>query len=73
MCEIGQTHLVLLDNYGKKQNQLKGRTDSNKAVIIDNIDQKFKIGQYLEVKIEKASLKTLFGRVIKESSLNNKM
>lgn len=32
--EIGKFHLVLIDSLGKKENQLKGRTDTNKSVII---------------------------------------
>jgi tRNA A37 methylthiotransferase MiaB len=32
--EIGRFHLVLVDGEGKLENQKKGRTDTNKTVII---------------------------------------
>ena len=34
MREVGTYHLVLIDSQGKKPNQLKGRTDTNKTVIL---------------------------------------
>ena len=33
--EINRFHLILIDGKGKKQNQYKGRTDTNKIVVID--------------------------------------
>ena len=34
--EIGRTHIVLVDGDGKKDNQLKGRTDTYRTVVFDN-------------------------------------
>lgn len=67
--EIGKIHLVLLDSLGKKANQLKGRTDTNKTVIVESTEHK--LGQYVEVQIKTATLKTLFGKILRDATILN--
>lgn len=66
--EIGRRHLVLVEGTSKRSDeQLCGRTDTNKMVIFDrgNIEK----GDYVEVKITDCTSATLFGDVIKKSSI----
>lgn len=61
---IGKEEVILVEGFSKKSEQfLAGRTDSNKVVIIP-FDEKIKEGDYVSVKINKASSATLFGDVI---------
>ena len=34
MDEVGNYHLLLIDKYGREENQLSGVTDTNKRAII---------------------------------------
>lgn len=61
---IGKDEVILVEGFSKKSNEfLAGRTDSNKVVIIP-FDEKINEGDYVSVKINKATSATLFGDVI---------
>ncbi len=58
---IGNEEIILVEGFSKKSDQfLAGRTDTNKVVIIP-ADEKIKEGDYVKVKINKATSGTLFG------------
>jgi len=60
MRDIGKTFEVLVEGFSKRsREQLFGRTSQNKVVIFDKRD--YKVGQFVKVKIERASSATLFG------------
>lgn len=62
--DIGKTFEVLIEGFSKRsQEQLFGRTSQNKVVIFDKQD--FHVGQFIRVKITRASSATLFGEVVK--------
>jgi tRNA-2-methylthio-N6-dimethylallyladenosine synthase len=61
---IGKEEIILVEGFSKKSVQfLAGRTDTNKVVIIP-ADDKIKEGDYVKVKIIKATSGTLFGHFI---------
>lgn len=61
--DIGKTFEVLIEGFSKRsREQLFGRTEQNKVVIFDKQD--FKVGQFIQVKIEDATSATLFGKAI---------
>ena len=61
---IGKEEVVLVEGFSKKSDKfLSGRTDSNKVVIIP-FDTQIKIGDYIKVKINRATSATLFGDFI---------
>lgn len=71
--EIGRHHLVLSDQEGKFEGQLKGRTDTFKSVIFDRKNVKsltsgetgeVGIGEYSVVRIDSCNANTLFGEVV---------
>ncbi len=67
-AEIGKTHLVLVENVSKRSDQqLSGRTDTNKVVIFDR--GSFNPGDYVEVLITDSTSATLFGKPIRKSSI----
>lgn len=58
---IGTKEEVLVEGFSKKSDRfLSGRTNSNKVVIIPK-DEKIKAGDYVKVKINRATSATLFG------------
>ncbi len=58
---IGTEDIILVEGFSKKSNEfIAGRTDSNKVVIVP-INEKIKNGDYLKVKINRATSGTLFG------------
>lgn len=58
---IDTEEVVLIEGLSKKSDKfLSGRSDSNKVVIIP-ADDKIKIGEYVRVKITRATSATLFG------------
>jgi tRNA-2-methylthio-N6-dimethylallyladenosine synthase len=58
--DIGKTFEVLIEGFSKRsREQLFGRTGQNKVVIFDK--QNYRVGQYVHVKIERATSATLFG------------
>jgi tRNA-2-methylthio-N6-dimethylallyladenosine synthase len=70
---VGKEKIILVEGFSKKSNDfLSGRTDSNKVIIIPN-DKNIKTGDYIKVKISRATQATLFGDVVQnvESSQNS--
>ncbi len=66
--EVGKRHLVLVENTSKRnENQLSGRTDTNKMVVFDRLD--FVRGDYVEVEITGSTSATLFAKPIRKSSI----
>ena len=62
--DIGKTFEVLIEGFSKRsREQLLGRTSQNKVVIFDKQD--LHVGQFIQVKITRASSATLFGEVVK--------
>ncbi len=58
---IGTEDIILVEGFSKKSNDfIAGRTDTNKTVIVP-INDKIKNGDYIKVKINKATSGTLFG------------
>lgn len=61
---VGKENTILVEGFSRKSEQfLAGRTDANKVVIIP-FDEKIKEGDYIKVKINKATHATLFGDFI---------
>ncbi len=68
LLEIGRTHLVLVENVSKRSDdQLSGRTDTNKVVIFDK--ESYQPGEYVEVLITDSTSATLFGKPLRKSSI----
>ncbi|WP_246068342.1 tRNA (N6-isopentenyl adenosine(37)-C2)-methylthiotransferase MiaB [Fodinibius sediminis] len=66
--EIGRRHLVLVEGPSKRSDeQLCGRTDTNKMVVFDRED--YAKGEYVEVVITDCTSATLMGDPIKKSSI----
>lgn len=66
--EHGTRHLVLVEGFSKRSDeQLTGRTDTNKKVVFDRED--YTKGQYVEVEITGSTSATLLGKAIRESSI----
>ena len=66
--EIGRTHLVLVEDTSKRSDeQLAGRTDTNKMVVFDRHD--YQKGDYIKVKIVDSTSATLIGEPLKKSSI----
>lgn len=58
---IGKQEIVLVEGFSKKSDKfLSGRTDTNKVAIV-SADNKIKTGDYIKVKINRATSATLFG------------
>lgn len=65
--DIGKTVEVLIEGFSKRsREQLYGRTEQNKVVIFDKMQ--FRVGQYVRVKIERATSATLFGTPVLEEA-----
>lgn len=61
---IKTEEIILVEGFSKKSNQfLSGRTDTNKVVVIPKKDN-VNIGDYVKVKINRATSATLFGEVV---------
>jgi tRNA-2-methylthio-N6-dimethylallyladenosine synthase len=61
---IGTEDIILVEGFSKKSNDfIAGRTDTNKTVIVP-INDKIKNGNYIKVKINKATSGTLFGEYL---------
>ena len=66
--EIGKRHLVLVEGTSKRsEEQMSGRTDTNKMVIFDR--KNFKKGDYIEVEITDSTSATLKAIPIKKTTL----
>ena len=66
--EIGNRHLVLVEGTSKRSDeQLSGRTDTNKMVVFDR--KNYQKGDYVEVEITDCTSATLMARPIRKSSI----
>ena len=66
--EIGTRHLVLAEGTSKRSDeQLSGRTDTNKMVVFDR--KEFQKGDYVEVEITDCTSATLMAKPIQKSSI----
>jgi tRNA-2-methylthio-N6-dimethylallyladenosine synthase len=63
---IGTEDIILVEGFSKKSNDfVAGRTDTNKTVIVP-INDKITNGNYIKVKINKATSGTLFGEYLSQ-------
>lgn len=63
--DVGKEFEVLVEGFSKRsREQLFGRTSQNKVVIFDK--KNYKVGQFVKVKINRASSATLFGEPMEE-------
>lgn len=70
---IGKNEVVLIEGFSKKSDDyFAGRTDSNKVVIIPASEQ-IKPGDYVTVKINRATSATLFGDFLNFADLTGKL
>ncbi len=61
--DIGKVFEVLVEGFSKRsREQLFGRTSQNKVVIFDK--QQYHVGQFVQVRITRASSATLFGETV---------
>lgn len=68
---IGTEELVLVEGFSKKSDEyLAGRTDTNKVVIFPKED-KINSGDYVKVRINRATSATLFGDLITTVDINS--
>jgi tRNA-2-methylthio-N6-dimethylallyladenosine synthase len=68
-AQIGTKQIVLLEYTARRSDeQLVGRTDGNKKVVVDK--NEWKIGDYVEVEITGCTQVTLFGTVLRKIELN---
>lgn len=66
--EVGRRHLVLVEGTSKKSDQqLSGRTDTNKMAVFDRRD--FQKGDYVEVEVTDCTSATLITKPIGKSSI----
>lgn len=62
--DIGKTVEVLIEGFSKRsREQLFGRTQQNKVVVFDK--QGYRVGQYVQVIVERATAATLIGKPLK--------
>lgn len=63
--DVGKVFEVLVEGFSKRsREQLFGRTSQNKVVIFDK--KKYRVGQFIRVKINNATSATLFGESVEE-------
>jgi tRNA-2-methylthio-N6-dimethylallyladenosine synthase len=68
--EVGKRHLVLVEGTSKKSDQqLSGRTDTNKMAVFDRRD--FQKGDYVEVEVTDYTSATLIAKPIQKSSITD--
>ena len=68
-AEIGKRHLVLVEGTSKRSDeQMSGRTDTNKIVVFDRLD--FEKGDYVEVEITDTTSATLIARPIRKTTIS---
>ncbi len=66
--EIGQRHLVLVEGTSKKsEEQVSGRTDTNKIAVFDRHD--FEKGDYVEVEVTDCTSATLIAKPIQKTTI----
>ena len=62
--DVGKTFEVLIEGFSKRsREQLFGRSQQNKVVVFDK--QGYRVGQYVEVRIESATAATLIGKPVR--------
>lgn len=62
--QIGKVHRILIEGYSKKSDQdYCGRNDQN-AMVVFPVDDRYKIGDYVDVIGETCTSATLIGRII---------
>ncbi len=62
---IGQTFEVLIEGVSKRsENELRGKTSQNKMIIFPRED--YKIGDYVNVKVESSTSATLLGKAVEK-------
>jgi tRNA A37 methylthiotransferase MiaB len=70
-CEIGKTHLVLVEGTSKRDDEkCTGRADNGKRVVFmnENGEKSSKKGEYVEVRIREAGVNTLIGDFVKKTT-----
>ena len=66
--EIGQRHLVLVEGTSKKsEDQVSGRTDTNKIAVFDRRD--FEKGDYVEIEVTDCTSATLIAKPIRKTTI----
>jgi len=71
-ANIGNEEVVLVEGFSKKSKEfLSGRTDTNKIAIIPNQDN-LKPGDYVRIRITRATSATLFGDILEIMSGSKK-
>ena len=66
---IGKEEVVLVEGFSRKSDKfLSGRSDTNKVVILP-AENNIKVGEFVRVKINKATSGTLFGDFISFANL----
>lgn len=66
--ELGNRHLVLVEGTSKRSDdQLSGRTDTNKIAVFDR--ETYKKGDYVEVEITDCTSATLIGKPIRKCTI----
>ena len=66
--EIGTRHLVLVEGTSKKsEDQVSGRTDTNKIAVFDRRD--FQKGDYVEVEVTECTSATLIAKPIRKTTI----
>jgi tRNA-2-methylthio-N6-dimethylallyladenosine synthase len=69
---IGKEENILVEGFSKKSDQfIAGRSDTNKVVIIP-FDLAIRVGNYVKVKIDRATSATLFGRSVESVNKEDK-
>jgi tRNA-2-methylthio-N6-dimethylallyladenosine synthase len=69
---VGSEEIILIEGNSKKSDDFfAGRTDSNKIVIFPKHDE-LSIGDYVKVKINRATSATLFADYLESISINSK-
>jgi tRNA-2-methylthio-N6-dimethylallyladenosine synthase len=67
--EVGNRHVVLVEGTSKRSDeQLSGRTDTNKMCVFDR--KNFKPGDYVEVEVTDSTSATLIARPIQKTTLS---
>lgn len=62
-AEIGKTYEVLVEGVSKRdENDLRGRSSQNKMIIFPK--ENYKIGDFVNVKVEKSTSATLIGKAV---------
>lgn len=70
---IGKDEIVLVEGFSRKSEEfLSGRTDTNKVVIFPN-NEEISVGDYVKIKINRATSATLFGDFIENLSFKEKL